>query len=157
MSDKTPFTSLTDKDCDLIQEYIDRYAVSPDSNTYYAEIKPYCEDRIIYIDQFGLEHEVKPESCIKGSGCTYRKLSLAFCDRNTANQTITVIHKKRKSDVSVRKLENCYNVGYQQMYMFIVNGKKSDGTSEELPDEIEEIPFSVPSYSCEGSCGSYPE
>ena len=40
MSDKTPFTSLTDKDCDLIQEYIDRYAVSPDSNTYYAEIKP---------------------------------------------------------------------------------------------------------------------
>ena len=41
------------------------------------------------------------------------------------------------------------------MYMFVVTGKNPDGTSETLPDEVEEIPFSVPSYSCEGSCENY--
>ena len=40
MSDMTPYDKLTEQDLNLIQQYIDSYAASDSSNTYYAEFKP---------------------------------------------------------------------------------------------------------------------
>ena len=120
----------------------------------FDEVKGYCNDYIIVKDASGRETEYVPDSCKKGVGCRYEKVSIAFCNVESSTQTVTVIHKITEANGSVKKLESCLNPDDQTMYL--LTDSSGDGSGKE-PKEDKTVSkvFDGPNYSCGNNCENY--
>ena len=119
-------------------------------------------------DSTGRETSYIPDTCRKGVGCKYKKVSMAMCDASSTQQpvtttttTVTVKHVVTQANGAVKKLESCVSPEDQTMYLLMNSSGSGNGNpgghdeTSTTSSKTEDIVFQGPNYTCGNSCEDY--